>query len=150
MSSALTVPGGATPMKQGLTHEDYHFRHSGTGKIQHTPPKDLRTLYDYLPTDDSPQAAQYKIPAKVSLEGAINTLKLMAAELGSKGLIADVAAQHAHWDRLWDSSDAMMTTWLNARWERSEPNAFGNTFPPSGMTWGETFACAPPHAPTEP
>ena len=40
-------------------------------------------MYDYLPTDDSPLSAQFKIPTKLTLEGAINTLKLQNHCLGT-------------------------------------------------------------------
>lgn len=68
--------------KMGLSHEDMHLR-KADGRYQASPPKELRTLYDYLPTDDSPLSAQYKVPTKVSLEGAINSLRQQSHCLGT-------------------------------------------------------------------
>ena len=58
---------------------DHHFVHPETGKKQRSPPKNMTAMYDYLPTG----AALYKIPAKVSVEGAINSLKQQSHALGT-------------------------------------------------------------------
>ena len=43
----------------------------------------MRSLYNYLPTDDSPHHAAFHIPSKVSLEGKINALKQQSHCLGT-------------------------------------------------------------------
>lgn len=65
-----------------MPYEDHHYK-SSDGKFQHSPPKELRTLYDYLPTDDSPLSAQYKTPSKLTLEAQINTLRQQSHCLGT-------------------------------------------------------------------
>jgi hypothetical protein len=59
---------------------------------------------------------------------AFIALKAMATELQSKGLMtADaVAADHAHFDSLLDTSDTYVQTWLNTRWEIQIPDAFAS------------------------
>jgi len=69
--------------KAGLTKEDHHFKHSGSGKYQKSPPKGLKSMYEYLPTDDSPMQTQFHRPAKVSLIGEINGLKQQSHCMGT-------------------------------------------------------------------
>ena len=67
------------PAAERTARVDHHFVHPETGKKQRSPPKNMTAMYDYLPTG----AALYKIPAKVSVEGAINSLKQQSHALGT-------------------------------------------------------------------
>ena len=63
-----------SPEKAGLTFEDHHFKNTLTNRTERSPPKKLKELYDYLPTDDSPHHAKFHTPTKVSIEAEINSL----------------------------------------------------------------------------
>lgn len=70
--------------KHGLVYEDHHFK-DGEGHYQGSPPKNLKTLYDFLPTERDQQVKQ--TPQKVVLKCDINALKLQGHCLGVYTLI---------------------------------------------------------------
>ena len=62
-------------------YEDHHFK-LPEGNYQRSPPKKLKVMYDYLPTDDSPYHAHYHTPQKVTISAPPNSLKQQAHTLG--------------------------------------------------------------------
>jgi hypothetical protein len=75
------VGTAATFQKAGLTYEDHHFK-LPDGKYQKSPPKKLKEMYNYLPTDDSPYHAIYHTPQRITISAPPNSLKQQAHALG--------------------------------------------------------------------
>jgi len=73
--------------KHGLTHGDHHFKDS-SGKEQATPPKELKTLYDYLPSSDGGHHDAKQIPMKLAITSEVNALKGQARCLGVYTLVS--------------------------------------------------------------
>jgi len=59
--------------KHGLTFEDHHFK-DAEGQYQSSPPKNLKTLYEYLPTERD--ATSKQTPQKLVFKSAVNALKV--------------------------------------------------------------------------
>jgi len=62
MSSIAGMPA----TKHGLVYDDHHFKRDG--KVESTPPTNMKSLYDYLPSDQVATSAKH-IPSKLCLKG---------------------------------------------------------------------------------
>jgi len=70
--------------KMGITYGDHHLKDK-EGAYQSSPPKELKVLYDYLPTErEKPEKG---IPTKLVLQGEINSLKSQSVACGVYSLV---------------------------------------------------------------
>lgn len=80
------VGTAATFQKAGLTYEDHHAKDKD-GNFQSSPPRELKVLYDYLPSEK--EKSSKKVPARISLQAEINSLKHQAHCEGVYALLKD-------------------------------------------------------------
>lgn len=84
LSPSTGVGTEALFQKSGIVYSDHHFKDK-EGAYQSSPPKELKVLYDYLPTER--EKAEKTVPTKVYMQADINALKAQTHVCGVYTLV---------------------------------------------------------------
>ena len=96
--------------KAGIVYEDHHMKDK-EGNYQASPPRELKTLYDYLPSEKD-SASEKKIPERLCLQGEINALKAQTHACGVYTLLHE--EQRPWKGKKEDAGDVKNALWKHA------------------------------------
>lgn len=108
--------------KMGLTFEDHHYKNQATNRVERSPPREQRAMYDYLPTAYADESL-WVTPTKITISGEISALKTQTHCLG---VYIKIEGREAHGRPMWKHATADLVLaaarvddepgWVVSRW----------------------------------